>query len=53
MSASIKPESELVIIGSCGTIVSDIPIAVSEKKKIKDIWYWDYGANDWFKDIIY
>lgn len=51
--ASIKPKGDPVIVNFCGTLVSDIPIAVSDEKKIMDIWYWDYGADEQFKDKIY
>lgn len=51
--ASIKPEGESVIAGFCSTIVSDIPIALSEEKKVMETCYWDYGTNNQFKAILY
>ena len=30
------------IVNFSGTIVSDIPIAVSEEKKIMEIWYREF-----------
>ena len=50
---AIAPEGKTVVVNFCGTIVSDIPIAINEEKKVMVILYSRNllrrnSCNSWF-----
>ncbi len=46
---SIKPEGMPVIVNFCGTIVSDIPIAISEETKVMEVLFTGDSYEDFAK----
>lgn len=47
---AIAPEGTPVIVNFCGTIICDVPIAISEEKKVMEILYardcWEQYARE-------
>jgi len=50
---SIAPEKKPVMVNFCGTIVSDIPIAISEEKRVMMILYPGDCKEEYAKSNAY